>query len=71
VTKAIHHQKFARRLYREGMYGRAIHHSFRARELAYVAMKTNKGEVRQEFRTLREEETLAKKGQQMMFLMLR
>lgn len=42
LAKAIAHQKFARKLYREGKYHRAIHHSRRARILARMALKANK-----------------------------
>ena len=45
VTKAVYHQRYARELFKEGKFDRAIHHSWRARELAHAAIRANKHEV--------------------------
>lgn len=45
LARAIAHQKYARKLFRRGMYLRAIHHSRRARLLAILAIQANKGSV--------------------------
>lgn len=60
LGKAIAHQKFARSLFRRGMYARAIHHSRRARLLAGMAIKSNKGEQLKEEITTDEENELMK-----------
>lgn len=43
LSKAIAHQKYARKLYNEGKYLKAIHHSRRARFLAVQAIIANGG----------------------------
>ena len=43
LARAVAHQKYARKLFRRGMYLRAIHHSRRARLLAILAIQANKG----------------------------
>src|ERR1043166_4800561 len=43
LARAIRHQKYARILYRKGMYFRAMHQSRRARYFALLAIKANKG----------------------------
>lgn len=43
LAKSIAHQKYARRLYFEGKYLRAMHQSRRARQLAILSIKANKG----------------------------
>lgn len=48
LAKSVHHQRFARRMYRRGFYHRAINHSRRARTLAFAAIKANKGNVPKE-----------------------
>lgn len=60
LGKAVAHQKFARSLFRRGMYARAIHHSRRARLLAAMAIKANKGEQLKEETQTDEENELMK-----------
>lgn len=48
LSKAVRHQKFARVLFREGKYGKAMQHSRRARQLAYESLKANKGKIEKE-----------------------
>lgn len=43
LAKSIAHQRFARKLYFEGKYLRAMHQSRRARQLAVLAIQANKG----------------------------
>lgn len=45
LGKSVAHQKFARRLFREGFYFRAITHSLRARTIAVNVIRRNKAEV--------------------------
>lgn len=60
LARSIAHQKFARSLYRRGMFVRAIHHSRRARLLAVMAIKANKGADVAEAKADAEEEELMK-----------
>lgn len=60
LARSIAHQKFARSLFRRGMYVRAIHHSRRARLLAVMAIKANKGTDVAEAKVDAEEEQLMK-----------
>lgn len=60
LARAINHQKFARKLYRRGMYLRAIHHSRYARLCAIKAIKANKGDESAETKFTPEEEELMK-----------
>jgi hypothetical protein len=62
LAKAIAHQKFARKLYREGKYWRAIHQSRRAKFLAVQAIKANKGAESAEMRYSKEDEEVMKGG---------
>jgi hypothetical protein len=43
LARSIAHQRYARKLYFEGKYLRAMHQSRRARQLAVMAIKANKG----------------------------
>jgi hypothetical protein len=43
LAKAISHQRLAKKLYLEEKYEKAIHHARRARMLAIMAIKANKG----------------------------
>jgi len=45
LARSVAHQRFARKLYLQGHYLRAINHTRRARMLAFLALKANKGEV--------------------------
>ena len=62
LARSIAHQKFARKLYREGKFFRAIHHSRRARMLAIAAIKANKGAESADMRYSKEDETAMKGG---------
>lgn len=62
LARAIAHQKFARKLYREGKYFRAIHQSRRARQLAILAIKANKGSESDDMRFSKEDEEAMKGG---------
>jgi hypothetical protein len=42
LAKAVRHQRYAKKLYNNGNYLKAIHHSRRARLLAIEAIKANK-----------------------------
>lgn len=43
LARSVAHQRFARKLYFEGKYLRAMHQSRRARQLAILAIQANKG----------------------------
>ncbi len=60
LARAIAHQHYARKLYREGKYLRAIHHSRRARHLAFLAIAANKGKEPADLKMNAEEEKLSK-----------
>ena len=62
LARAIAHQKFALKLYREGKYFRAIHHSRRAKFLAMLAIKANKGAETSEMKYSKEDEGAIKGG---------
>jgi hypothetical protein len=48
LARAVAHQRYARRLYQEGLYVRAIHQSLRARRLVIVVLKFNRAETVEE-----------------------
>ena len=59
LARSIAHQHYARVLFRNGFYPRAIHHTRRARMLALIAIKANKGvEISEGTLTPEEEELL-------------
>ena len=62
LARAIAHQKFAVKLYRAGKYYRAIHHSRRAKFLAILAIKANKGSETEEMKYTKEDEGAMKGG---------
>jgi hypothetical protein len=62
LARAIAHQKFAIKLYREGKYFKAIHHSRRARMLAIMAIKANKGAETSEMKYEKGDENAFKGG---------
>lgn len=62
LARAIAHQRFARKLYREGKYFRAIHHSRRAKFLAALAIKANKGAETADMSYTKEDENAMKGG---------
>ncbi len=61
VVKAVHHQKYARQMFKEGKYMKAIHHSYRARLLAFEAIKANKAAVSDDMQLSKEEKPLIEK----------
>lgn len=60
LARAVAHQRFARSLWRRGMYLRAIHQSRRARVLALMAINANKGTVKADYNFDKEEQGYAK-----------
>lgn len=62
LARAVAHQRLAIRLYREGKFFRAIHHSRRARHLAILAIKANKGAETADMRMTKEEQDTMKGG---------
>jgi hypothetical protein len=62
LARAVAHQRFARKLYREGKFFRAIHHARRARFLAMLAIKANKGTETAEMKYSKEDEDAMKGG---------
>ena len=61
IVKAVHHQKYARQMFKEGKYMKAIHHSYRARLLAFEAIKANKAAVSDDMQLSKEEKPLIEK----------
>ncbi|MCC7301434.1 MAG: hypothetical protein IT233_02220 [Bacteroidia bacterium] len=62
LAKAIAHQRFAKKLYAQGKYHRAIHQSRVARLYAIKAIKANKGTDIEESKITEEEKELFKSG---------
>lgn len=62
LARAIAHQKHAIHLYRAGKFYRSIHHSRRARFLALLAIKANKGSEKAEWKHSAEDEKLLQGG---------
>ena len=62
LARSIAHQRFARKLYREGKYFRAIHQSRRAKFLAIQAIKANKGAETADMRYSKDDESAMKGG---------
>ncbi|MBI3500517.1 MAG: hypothetical protein HY063_01885 [Bacteroidetes bacterium] len=62
LARAIAHQHYAIRLYREGKFFRAIHQSRRARMLALMAIQANKGAETAEMKYEKEDENALKGG---------
>ncbi len=60
VVKAVYHQRLARSLYKDSKYQRAIHHSYRARELALAAIRANKHQVENEYELQKDEKAQIK-----------
>lgn len=55
LARAVRHQRYARFLYRQGKYQRALHHTRRARQLAFIAIQANKGTVQKDWQPNKEE----------------
>ena len=55
MTKAVRHQRYARLLFRQGKFVRAIHQSRRARQLAFLVIQANKGSVNKDWELTQEE----------------
>ncbi len=57
-AKAVAHQKLARNLFQSGEFQKAVFHSHRARQLAFATIRNNKGMVKKDFESTKEEESL-------------
>lgn len=57
-SRAVAHQRYARKLFMNGFYQKAIYHSHRARMLAFAVIRTNKGVVKHEWELDKEESVL-------------
>ena len=57
-AKAVAHQKLARNLFLSGDFQKAVFHSHRARRLAFATIRNNKGTVKKDFESTKEEESL-------------
>ncbi len=55
MVKAVRHQRYARFLFRQGKFVRAIHQSRRARQLAFLVIQANKGTVSKDMELTQEE----------------
>ena len=62
LARAMRHQKYARMLYRQGKYVRAMHQSRRARYFALLAIKANKGEETDDMKFSKEDEASMNKN---------
>lgn len=59
LARSIAHQKHAKRLFAKRMFNPAVYHSLRARRLALLAIKANKGEEPKESAPDKEEGAVA------------
>jgi hypothetical protein len=50
LARAIMHQRFAKKLFLDGKFIHSIHHSLRARRLAFTVISANKGIVKEEWK---------------------
>lgn len=57
-SRAVAHQRYAVRLFRNGFYQKAINHSHRARMLALAVIRSNKGQVQRDWELNKEEKDL-------------
>lgn len=57
-ARALAHQRYARKLFMNGFYQRAIYHSHRARMLAFAVIRSNKGVVKREWELDKDEASL-------------
>ncbi len=55
MAKSVRHQRYARFLFRQGKFLRAIHQSRRARQLAFLVIQANKGTVEKGWELSKEE----------------
>lgn len=55
MARSVRHQRYARILFRQGKFVRAIHQSRRARQLAFLVIQANKGTVNKEWELTQEE----------------
>ena len=55
MAKSVRHQRYARFLFRQGKFLRAIHQSRRARQLAFFVIQANKGTVEKGWELNKEE----------------
>ncbi len=57
-ARAVAHQRYARKLFMNGFYQKAIYHSHRARMLAFAVIRSNKGVVNREWELDKDESRL-------------
>ena len=62
LARAVRHQKYARMLYRQGKFFRAMHQSRRARYFAILAIQANKGDETADMKYSKEDEAQMSKG---------
>ncbi len=55
LARAVRHQRYARFLFKQGKYVRAIHHARRARQLGFLAINANKGVVQKDWEPNKDE----------------
>lgn len=55
MARSYRHQRYARFLFRQGKFVRSIHHSRRARQLAFMVIKANKGTVEKDWEFTKDE----------------
>jgi len=55
MSKSVRHQRYARFLFRNGKFARAIHQSRRARQLAFLVIQANKGVIEKDMELTVEE----------------
>lgn len=58
LARAVAHQRYARKLYFQGKFLRAMHQSRRARRLAILAIQANKGTETAEMKDTKEDEEI-------------
>ena len=58
LARAVAHQRYARKLYFQGKFLRAMHQSRRARHLAILAIQANKGTETEDMKDTKEDEEI-------------
>lgn len=58
LARAVAHQRYARKLYMQGKYLRAMHQSRRARRLAILAIQANKGTETADMKDTKEDDEI-------------
>jgi len=49
LSKACDHQHYALKMFKSGNYGKSLYHSWKARKLAFVCLKSNKATIKDEW----------------------